>query len=94
MYRDTFQLNAPIIKKETIDFHRGGMLQQWAEKITSFPPVEEAQVMQMACCEHGLKRTQGCSGVGTAFPHLFAPETLLEDLDFSFLFLHVAPGAV
>ena len=69
MYRDTFQLNAPIIMKETIDFHRGGMLQQWAEKNTSFPTVNEAQDMQMACCEHGLKRTQGCSGVGTAFPH-------------------------
>jgi len=25
---------------------------------------------------------QGCSGVGTAFPHLFALVTLLEDLDF------------
>jgi len=24
MYRDAFQLNAPIIKKETIDFHCGG----------------------------------------------------------------------
>ena len=35
----------------------------------------------------------GCSGVGTAFPHLSALETLLEDLDFSFQFLHVAPGA-
>jgi len=24
IYRDTFQLNEPIIKKETIDFHCGG----------------------------------------------------------------------
>jgi len=36
---------------------------------------------------------QGCSGVGTAFPHLFALVTLLEDLDFSFQFRRVAPGA-
>ena len=36
---------------------------------------------------------QGCSGVGTAFPHLFALETLLEDLDFSYQFLQVEPGA-
>jgi len=32
------------------------------------------------------------SGVGTAFPYIFALETLLEDLDFSFQFLRVAPG--
>jgi len=36
---------------------------------------------------------QGCSGVGTAFPHLFALVTLPEDLDLSFQFLHVAPEA-
>jgi len=35
----------------------------------------------------------GWERVGTGFPHLFALETLLEDLDFSFQFLHVAPGA-
>jgi len=35
----------------------------------------------------------GCSGVGKAFLHLFALVTLLEDLDFSFQFLRVAPGA-
>jgi len=29
---------------------------------------------------------QGCSVVGTAFSHLFAPVTLLEDLDFHFNF--------
>jgi len=33
------------------------------------------------------------SGVGTAFPHLFALVALLENLDFSFQFLRVAPGA-
>jgi len=31
--------------------------------------------------------------VATMFPHLFALVTLLEDLDFSFQFLRVAPGA-
>ena len=36
---------------------------------------------------------QGCSEVGTVFPHLCALVTLLEDLDFSFQFLRVAPGA-
>ena len=36
---------------------------------------------------------QGCSGVGTAFSHLSALVKLLEDLDFSFQFLRVAPGA-
>jgi len=33
------------------------------------------------------------SGVGTAFSHLFALVTLLENLDFSFQFLRVAPEA-
>jgi len=33
------------------------------------------------------------SGVGTAFPHLFAIVTLLEDLDFSFQFPRAALGA-
>jgi len=33
------------------------------------------------------------SGVGTAFPHFFALVTLLEELDFSFRFLRVAPEA-
>jgi len=32
--------------------------------------------------------------VGTAFPHIFAHRTLLDDLNFSFQFLRVAPGAV
>jgi len=36
---------------------------------------------------------QGCSGVGTAFLQLFVIVTLLEDLDFLFQFLRVAPGA-
>jgi len=31
--------------------------------------------------------------VGTTFPELFAPVTLLEDLDFPFQFLLVVPGA-
>jgi len=37
----------------------------------------------------------GCSGVvnrGNAFPPLFALVTLFENFDFSFKFLHVAPG--
>jgi len=33
------------------------------------------------------------SGVGTASPYLFALVTLLQDLDFSFQFPRVAPGA-
>jgi len=43
-----------------------------------------------------MTNLQGCSGVatrGNAFPHLFAPGTLPEDLDFSFHFLRVAPRA-
>ena len=35
---------------------------------------------------------QGCSGMGTTFPQLFALITLLEDLDFSFQFLRAARG--
>jgi len=34
----------------------------------------------------------GCSGMGTAFPRLFALVTLLDDFDFSFQFLRVAPA--
>jgi len=31
--------------------------------------------------------------MGTTFPQLFALVTLLEDLDFSYQFLRVVPGA-
>jgi len=42
---------------------------------------------------HMARGVVGWERVGRAFPHLFSLETLLEDLDFSFQFLHVAPGA-
>jgi len=45
---------------------------------------------------HGLLLCEECFlrvFRGNAFPHLFVLETLLEDFDFSFQFLHVAPGA-
>jgi len=35
----------------------------------------------------------GVQCVGTVLPRLFALLTLLDDLDFSFQFLRVAPGA-
>ena len=41
-------------------FHRGGgCCNSGLKKVHLFPPVNQAQaqVMQMACCEHGLKRT-------------------------------------
>jgi len=34
----------------------------------------------------------GWQHMGTTFPQLFAQVTLLEDFDFSFQFLRVAPG--
>jgi len=38
-------------------FIAGALLQQRAKKITYFPPRQASPGYQMACCEHGLKRT-------------------------------------
>jgi len=53
MYHDTNQLS----RKKHLIFIAGGLLQQWAEKNYIISPANPALVMQIACCEHGLMRT-------------------------------------
>jgi len=57
MYHDTVQLNEPIIKKETLDFHRGRPVVTVGGNNFIISPVNPALVMQIAFCEHDLMRT-------------------------------------
>jgi len=47
----------------------------------------------MISIRHATSGVVGWERVVTTFPQLFGLATLLEDLDFSFQFLRVVPGA-
>ena len=56
MYHDTVQLNEPIIKKETLDFHRGRPVATVGWKNYIISPVNQSLVIQITCCAHCLMR--------------------------------------
>jgi len=47
----------PIIKKETLDFHRRRPVATVGWKNYIISPANPALVVQIACCEHGMMRT-------------------------------------